>query len=158
MQPVTAEIDRTGDTAAHVGDLGDQAVADDQRAIDDRFRGHDPGVGEHELIGHAATFAADGSSTPLADGTTDNPIVAIATTTTARFAASKDAVGSSSNSTGWAGAKPRATLTRCGSRPGMVAGGSTGSRFNHSGWPLTVGRPSWFTAIETMDCMHDYYC
>ncbi len=47
-----------------------------------------------------------------------------ADTTTAAFAASSEAVGSSSSRIGWPPMKPRARLTRCCSPPEKVAGGS----------------------------------
>ena len=137
---------------AALAELGDAAVGEgDPAALDHAIGQHDAGVAEDGfglvvvisvLFLHAAA-ANDVTSTIRSAIRCAHLVVmddrdhrdalrvssaAISSTTTARLAASSEAVGSSSSRIGRSEMKPRAMLTRCCSPPEKVDGGSAHSR------------------------------
>ena len=133
-----------------LAELGDAAIGEsDPAALDHAIGQHDAGIAEDGLVAvvishlflHAAA-ANDVTSTirsairwRISSSWTIATIAtpwrffsSISSTTTARLAASSEAVGSSSSRIGRSEMKPRAMLTRCCSPPEKVDGGSAHSR------------------------------
>ncbi len=132
-------------------DFGDAAIGEgDPAALDHAIGQHDAGVAEDRfrasvdliMLFLQAAAANDVTSTirsAISSRTSSSWTIAtiatplrffssISSTTTARLAASSEAVGSSSSRIGRSEMKPRAMLTRCCSPPEKVDGGSAHSR------------------------------
>ncbi len=113
QQIVAIEIDALRSGAPGRQQLLNGAPIDHEAALDDRIRGHDPGIGDLKAAVHAAARRASMSISRSAtasrtSGSWNTPRIAapaalasqISSTTVARLSASSEAVGSSSSNSG----------------------------------------------------------